>query len=74
MSDIIVALIAFAGTALGSITGILSANKLTTYRISQLEQKVNKHNNLIERMTIVERDSKSHQHQIDELKEEVLRL
>ena len=45
-----VALIAFAGSALGTLGGIIAANKLTVYRIEQLEKKVDKHNNLIERM------------------------
>ena len=46
---IIVALLGFAGTLLGSLFGILAAQKLTQYRISQLEEKVSKHNNLIDR-------------------------
>jgi ABC-type lipoprotein release transport system permease subunit len=46
---IIVALLGFAGTLLGSLLGILAAQKLTQYRLAQLEEKVNKHNNLIER-------------------------
>lgn len=32
------------------MAGILTANKLTNYRIGQLEQKVEKHNNVIERV------------------------
>ena len=51
MTDvIIVALISFAGTISGSTLGILAANKLTNYRIEQLEKKVEKHNNVIERV------------------------
>ena len=50
MSDIvIVALISLVGTGLGTWGGIRQANKLTNYRIEQLEKKVDKHNNLIER-------------------------
>lgn len=70
-SEIVVALLSLLGTAVGSLFGILSANKLTNYRIQQLEEKVNKHNNLIERMTAAERDIKSAHRRIDELKEEV---
>lgn len=70
-SEIIVALLSLLGTAVGSLFGILSANKLTNYRIQQLEEKVNKHNNLIERMVAAERDIKSAHRRIDELKEEV---
>ena len=47
---IIVALIALLGTAFGSVAGILAANRLVIYRIEQLECKVAKHNNLIERI------------------------
>lgn len=36
--------------AISIIGGILISNKLTTYRIEQLEKKVDKHNNVIERI------------------------
>ena len=36
--EIIVALISFAGTALGAFGGILTSGKLTSYRIEQLEK------------------------------------
>ena len=48
-SEIIVALLSRAGTAIGSISGVMAANKLTNYRIEQLEKKVDKHNTVIER-------------------------
>lgn len=50
MSDVvIVAVVGALGSVLGSLLGILAANKLTTYRIEQLEKKVDAHNNLIDR-------------------------
>ena len=52
--QIITALIAFAGTVIGTFGGILAASRLTVYRIEQLEKKVDRHNNLIERMYCVE--------------------
>lgn len=48
--EILVALLSFAGTLIGSVGGVMTSNKLTGYRIEQLEKKVEKHNNLIERM------------------------
>ena len=48
------ALFSFLGSATDCIAGILASQKLTNYRIQQLEQKVNKHNNLVERMTVNE--------------------
>ncbi len=51
MSDtIIIALISLLGTLGGTLGGILATSKLTNYRLEQLEKKVDKHNNLIERM------------------------
>lgn len=70
-STIIVAVLSLVGTLGGSIiAGIVSNNK-TLYRIEQLERKVEKHNNLVERMAVIEDRVKSQQHQIDELKGEV---
>lgn len=48
-AEVIVAVIAASGGLLGSLIGIFANTKLVTYRIEQLENKVNKHNNLIDR-------------------------
>ena len=55
-NTIIIALISFAGTLLGTFGGIVTSNKLTTYRIEQLEKKVEKHNNVIERVHELEKE------------------
>lgn len=55
-STIIVALISMAGTIIGSMIGVMKSNDKTLYRIEQLEKKVEAHNNLVERMTIVEQE------------------
>lgn len=72
-SEVLVALIAFAGTAVGSLGGILAANKLVNFRLKALEEKVQKHNNLIERMYVVEERSKSNQHRLDEVESKIER-
>ena len=66
--EIIVALLGFAGTLAGSLLGILTAQKLTQYRLSQLEEKVNRHNNLIERTFRLEGQMAECQHDIKDLK------
>lgn len=53
--SVIVGLLSLAGTLGGSLLGILTANKLVNYRLEQLEKKVDKHNNLVERLGLVER-------------------
>lgn len=63
------AIIALAGTAIGSLGGILAANRLTTYRIEQLERKVDKHNSVVERITVVEVKLDEHQEDLKIIKE-----
>ena len=65
---IVVALLGFAGTLLGSLFGVLAAQKLTQYRLSQLEEKVNKHNNLIERTFKLEGRMNECEHEVSDLK------
>lgn len=65
---IIVGLLSLIGTIAGTFGGILTANKLTTYRIERLEEKVNKHNNIIERTYKLEGEMTEIQHDIKDLK------
>lgn len=70
-TEIIVALLSLAGTLIGSIVGILTANKLVVYRIEQLEIAVNKHNTVIERVALLEQDNKAQWKRIDEIREDM---
>ena len=65
---IIVAILGFAGTLAGSLLGVLTAQKLTQYRLAQLEEKVSKHNNLVERTFRLEGQMEECQHDIKDLK------
>ena len=65
---IIVAILGFAGTLAGSLFGVLTAQKLTQYRLSQLEEKVSKHNNLMERTFKLEGRMDEAEHDIKDLK------
>ncbi len=62
-------LLSFLGSAVGCVGGILASQKLTNYRLEQLEKKVDKHNNLVERMAAAERDIKSAHRRIDSVAE-----
>lgn len=48
-TEIVVALITLVGSGIGSLAGVVVSAKLTTYRLEQLEKKVDKHNTVIER-------------------------
>lgn len=74
MEAIIVALIGLAGSAAGSLCGVLVSSKLTQYRLEQLEKKVEVHNQVIdrvykleERTELQEEKIKVANHRIDDL-------
>ena len=62
-----IALIGFVGTAIGTFGGILASAKLINYRLSRLEEKVDKHNTVIERTFILEEQMKVANHRIADL-------
>lgn len=68
MADtVFVAIISLIGTLGGTFGGILTSAKLTSYRIEQLEKKVEKHNGFAERIPVIEEKLKVENHRIDDL-------
>ena len=72
--EVVVALITLLGSAIGTIGGIFATNKMTAYRIEQLEKKVDKHNKVVERMyeaekniSVILEEIKNVNHRIEEL-------
>lgn len=66
LGEIIVAAIAFCGTL---IAGIMT-NQKTLWRIQELEKKVERHNQLVERVTALEMKDQAQWKWIDLFKEE----
>lgn len=64
-STIIMAAVSLVGTCMGSLSGL----KLTSYRIEQLEMKVDKHNNFAERIPVIEEQIKVINHRVLDLEE-----
>lgn len=67
-TEIIVALLSLCGTLAGSFLGVVTSQKLTQYRLEQLEKKVQAHNNLVERTYKLEGEMLECQHDIKDLK------
>lgn len=67
-NTVVVAIISFIGTCFGTIGGIIASSKLTNYRLSELEEKVKKHNNVVERTYILEGRMNEAEHDIRDLK------
>lgn len=65
-TDVVVALLALVGTGIGSYSGF----KLTSYRVEQLEKKVDKHNQFAERLPVLEEKIKVVNHRLDDLEKD----
>lgn len=75
-AEVFIAFLSLVGTAIGTLGGILTANKLTNYRIQQLEKRVEKHNSVIERVyqlerheAVIDEEIKVANHRINDLEE-----
>ena len=72
--EVIVGLLSLAGTLIGSLAGIIASSKLTTYRIDQLEKKVDRHNSLIDRMYKLEERTGLQDAELDRLDSRLKKL
>ena len=72
MTSLAVAAMSLVGTLAGTFGGILVSNRLTNYRIEQLEKKVAEHNSVVERTYRLEGQMTEVQHDIRDLKGVVL--
>jgi len=54
LTAIATAVIVAAGSLGGSLAGIRQSNKVVNLRLDNLEKKMDKHNNFMERLSIVE--------------------
>lgn len=73
-SAVIVAIVSGAFTLIGTFLGIITSTKLSNYRIEQLEEKVEKHNQVIDRVyhleqrdAVVDEDLKTIDRRINDL-------
>lgn len=66
---VIVAALSLIGTVTGSVLGIIASNKVTLYRIEQLEKKVDKHNSVIERTYLLEEKMKEAERRLEKIED-----
>lgn len=70
-NELFIAILSCIGTIAGSITGILVSNRLSNYRIEQLEKKLDRYaantDEIRERLIIVEQSTKSAHHRLDDI-------
>lgn len=66
---VLVALLSLLGTLLGSLSGVVATGKLTSFRLQQLEDKVARHNSVVERTYALEGRMNETEHDIRDLKQ-----
>lgn len=72
--NIITALIGIVPAVFVAIVSIISNNEIVKVKIEELEKKVDKHNQLIERTYKVERDVETAFKRLDESRDRIVRL
>ena len=65
--SILVALLSLAGTLIGTLGGILVSSKLTNFRLEQLENKVDKHNNFAEKIPVLQEQIRGLSERLEDL-------
>ena len=68
---ILTAFFSLIGTLIGTFGGIITGSKLMNYLIEQLEKKVEKHNNVVERMFKAEGHIEELQHDVKDIRTKI---
>lgn len=69
--QVLVAIITVAGTATSAFIGIIVSSKMTTYRLGQLEKRVEKHNCILERTAALEQTCHEIEHRIERVEKHI---
>lgn len=71
---LIVAVLSLFGTMFGSIAGILTTNKLVNFRLDRIEEKVEKHNGIADRVLELEINMRAQWTRVDDVKNAIEEL
>lgn len=68
-SEVLVAILGFIGTLIGSGFGALASSRLTNYRLEQVENKVSALSDNVQRIALLEKRSDDYEKRIDKLED-----
>ena len=69
--EIITSLISSSASIIVAVVSIILNNRLLGYKVDELRKDVEKHNQLVERTAVIERDVKTAFNKIDENREDI---
>ena len=72
--NVMIAIISALPSILVAIVTVVTNNKLISYKIEQLELRVKKHNQVVEKVAVLQRDVKTAFNRIDETRSDVEKL
>lgn len=72
--QIAVAFITSGASLLVAIISITMNNRILGYKVDELKKQVEKHNSLVERTAVIERDLKTAFNKIDDMRDDIGRL
>lgn len=67
---LLIALLSFAGTAVGTLGGIVTSSRLINYRLEQLEKKVDAHNDFILKIPVFEEQIRAMNRRVTDMEQE----
>lgn len=68
-SEVLVAILGFIGTLIGSGFGALASSRLTNYRLEQVENKVSALSDNVQRIALLEKRSDDYEKRLDKLED-----
>lgn len=69
--DVVNAVVTTVTTLIGTFGGIVTSARITTFRIKELEKKVEKHNSIVERTYRLEEKTNYFDERIDKLESKI---
>lgn len=73
-TNIIIALITSASSLLVAVISVIMNNRILGYKVDELKKQVEKHNQVVEKVALLQQETSTHWKRIDELRKDVEEL
>ena len=73
-AEITIAIITSASSLIVAVISIITNNRILGYKVDELKKQVEKHNQVVEKVALLQQDNNTQWKRIDELQKDVERL
>ena len=74
MTEITVAIITSASSLIVAVISIITNNRILGYKVDELKKQVEKHNQVVEKVALLQQDNATQWKRLDELQKDVEKL